>query len=91
MACLDCVNYHWLTCVVLFASSVDKESGDTTAKINELRAKFQKAREQIEKLPGIEYSQEEQERQLEVLRKQLAVKSDLLLRYKNSPRLDLNS
>lgn len=37
---------------------------------------------QVRKLPGVEYSGEEQLRRLEALRKQLALKKRLLLKYK---------
>ena len=36
----------------------------------------------MRKLPGVEYSREEQLRRLEALRKQLALKKHLLLKYK---------
>ena len=71
----------------IFLCSVDKDSHDITAKVNELRNKLQRAREQIEKLKGIEYSQEEQKRQVEVLRKQLISKTDLLRKYKDDKSL----
>lgn len=38
---------------------------------------------QVRKLPGVEYSREEQLRRLEALRKQLALKKHLLLKYKS--------
>ncbi len=69
--------------------SVEKDSHDITQKINDLRGKLQKSREQIEKLPGIDYNKEEQERQIEVLRQQLASKTELLRRYKNLANFDL--
>jgi len=50
--------------------------------VAELKAKLQLAKEQIAKLPGIDYSKEEQERQLELLRQQLVIKTELLKKYK---------
>ncbi len=75
-------------CGCLFFS-VEKDSHDITQKINDLRGKLQKSREQIEKLPGIDYNKEEQEKQIEVLRQQLASKTELLRRYKNLANFDL--
>jgi len=39
---------------------------------------------QIKRLPGIEYSKEEQLQKLETLRKQLRLKRELLLKYRNT-------
>ena len=69
--------------------SVEKDSQDVTQKINDLRTKLQKSREQIEKLHGIDYSKEEQERQIEVLRQQLVSKTQLIQKYKNLANFDL--
>ena len=55
---------------------------DLTPKVNELREKLEKAREKIEMLPGISFSKEEQERQIEILREQLSNKTQLLIKYK---------
>ncbi|KAF3424903.1 hypothetical protein E2986_06994 [Frieseomelitta varia] len=66
-----------------------KESQDTSHKILELQKKLDSARAQIKqkyiikKLPGIEYSKEEQLQKLETLRKQLRLKRELLLKYRN--------
>ena len=68
---------------------MEKESQDVTQKINDLRAKLQKSREQIEKLGGIDYSKDEQERQIEVLRQQLVSKIQLIQKYKNLANFDL--
>ncbi|XP_006623697.1 mediator of RNA polymerase II transcription subunit 9 [Apis dorsata] len=40
-------------------------------------------RRSIRRLPGIEYSKEEQLQKLETLRKQLRLKRELLLKYRN--------
>ena len=58
-------------------------------KVNELQKKFQVMREQIENLPGIDLSREEQLRQMEVLRQQLAIKTELLHKYKDTNRFDI--
>lgn len=53
------------------------------AKVNELQRKLETMREFVEKLPGIDLSKEEQQRQMEVLRQQLITKTELLKKYKN--------
>jgi RNA polymerase II transcription mediator complex subunit 9 len=53
------------------------------AKVNELQKKLENMREFVEKLPGIDLSKEEQQRQMEVLRQQLITKTELLKKYKN--------
>ena len=58
-------------------------------KVNELQKKFQTMREQIENFPGIDLSREEQLRQMEVLRQQLAIKTELLRKYKDTDRFDI--
>ncbi|XP_043255525.1 mediator of RNA polymerase II transcription subunit 9 [Colletes gigas] len=60
-----------------------KESQDTSHKILELQKKIDSVRAQIKRLPGIEYSREEQLQKLETLRKQLRLKRELLLKYRN--------
>ncbi|KAK3924308.1 Mediator of RNA polymerase II transcription subunit 9 [Frankliniella fusca] len=60
-----------------------RDSQDTTQKILELQRKLEKSREQIRKLPGIEYNTEEQLKQLDVLRNQLRLKRELLHKYRN--------
>ncbi|KYN07990.1 PREDICTED: mediator of RNA polymerase II transcription subunit 9 [Cyphomyrmex costatus] len=61
-----------------------KESQDTSHKILELQKKLDSTRSQIKRLPGIEYSKEEQLQKLETLRKQLRLKRELLLKYRNT-------
>ncbi|XP_054716465.1 mediator of RNA polymerase II transcription subunit 9-like [Uloborus diversus] len=65
------------------------ETTDTNLKIPELRTKLQQCREQIQKLPGIEYTKEEQKRRLDALREQLVQKRQLLLKYKNMCHFDI--
>ncbi|PSN44499.1 hypothetical protein C0J52_09060 [Blattella germanica] len=60
-----------------------RESQDTSQKVIELQKKLDQARSQIRRLPGVEYSKEEQLQKLETLRKQLQLKKDLLLKYRH--------
>uniref|UniRef100_A0A182U3P8 Mediator of RNA polymerase II transcription subunit 9 n=1 Tax=Anopheles melas TaxID=34690 RepID=A0A182U3P8_9DIPT len=60
-----------------------KESAECSHKVNELQKTLDAARSTIRKLHGIEYSKEEQLRRLESLRKQLALKQQLIKKYKN--------
>ncbi|XP_049952212.1 mediator of RNA polymerase II transcription subunit 9 [Schistocerca serialis cubense] len=59
-----------------------RESQDISQKILELHKKFDEARAQIGRLPGVEYSKEEQLKKLETFRKQLQLKKDLLRKYR---------
>lgn len=52
-------------------------------QVLELHKRLELARVTIRQLPGIEYSKEEQLRRLESLRKQLALKQQLIKKYKN--------
>jgi len=69
--------------------SLDHGPTEVSLKVNELQKKFQQMREQIENLPGIDLSHEEQLRQMEVLRQQLAIKTELLRKYKDTDRFDI--
>lgn len=66
-----------------------KESQDTSHKILDLQKKLDSARSQIKRLPGIEYSKEEQLQKLETLRRQLRLKRELLLKYRNMCTFDV--
>lgn len=84
--------------IFIFSFSIEKEtyetiqkphdSVDSNLKIPELKTKLQQSREQINKLPGIEYTKEEQIRRLEALREQLVQKRQLLLKYKSMCHFD---
>jgi len=74
------------TCV---CCSLDRGPTEVSAKVNELQRKFQQMREQIESLPGIDLSCEEQLRQMEVLRQQLAIKIELLRKYKDTEQFNV--
>lgn len=52
-------------------------------KVLELQKRLESARNQIKQLPGIEYNKEDQFQRLEVLRNQLALKQQLIKKYKN--------
>ncbi|VDI75011.1 mediator of RNA polymerase II transcription subunit 9 [Mytilus galloprovincialis] len=71
--------------------SVEKESGDVNTKMTELKTKLDKAREFVEKMPGIQQSQSEQIKQIDILRNQLTVKTALLEKYKSMDKFDLSS
>ncbi|XP_061175068.1 mediator of RNA polymerase II transcription subunit 9-like [Saccostrea cucullata] len=71
--------------------SIDKESHDVVnQKMTELKIKLEKAREFVDKMPGIQCSKTEQLKQIDVLRNQLTIKTALLEKYKNSDQFDLN-
>ena len=56
---------------------------DASQKIQDLGKKIETAREQVKKLPGIDFTKEEQAAQLKALKKQLVLKevnSSLILR-----------
>jgi len=65
-----------------------RDSHDTYQKIMELKTKFQQCKEQIQKLNGIDYNKEEQIKRLDALRKQLTMKRELLLKYRNMCHFD---
>ena len=67
--------------------SIEKDSPDlnqVNQKLNELKTQFQKARECVEKLPGTQYSKEEQLRRVAILHKQMEVKTNLLQKCKEN-------
>ncbi|XP_062544883.1 mediator of RNA polymerase II transcription subunit 9 [Armigeres subalbatus] len=64
-------------------ASKQKESQDCSQKVLELQKRLESARITIRQLPGINYSKEEQLRRLDSLRKQLALKQQLIKKYKN--------
>ncbi|XP_058795767.1 mediator of RNA polymerase II transcription subunit 9-like isoform X2 [Phymastichus coffea] len=71
------------------SSQKAKESQDTSQKILELQKKLDSARAQIKRLSGIKYSKEEQLQKLEILRKQLKLKRELLLKYRTMCSFDV--
>ncbi|XP_055589533.1 mediator of RNA polymerase II transcription subunit 9 [Uranotaenia lowii] len=64
-------------------ASKQKESQECSQKVLELHARLESARMKIQQLNGIDYSKEEQLRRLDSLRKQLALKQQLIKKYKN--------
>lgn len=75
--------YQYLRCLEKDQSDVNRISVESSQKIIEIQKKIDTAREQVQRLPGVEYSREEQLQKLEALRKQLALKKKLLLKYKS--------
>ncbi|CAD5113544.1 DgyrCDS2705 [Dimorphilus gyrociliatus] len=77
------VDVNFIPLVYEILKSVDKDSGDVTNRVTDLKNKIQRAKEQVEKLPGIDQCPEEQAKQLEVIRKQLDLKVELLKKLRN--------
>ncbi|KAK7112792.1 hypothetical protein V1264_012184 [Littorina saxatilis] len=75
--------------------SIEKDSSpdlnQVNQKLNELKAKFQKARECVEKLPGTQYSKEEQLRRVRILHNQMELKTQLLQKFKEKGSFDTDS
>ena len=70
------------------AKLANREQGDCHEKITELKKKFQKSRDLINKVNGISLTKEDQIKKYESLNKQLSMKKELLLRYKNYCPID---
>ncbi|CAH0718763.1 unnamed protein product, partial [Brenthis ino] len=64
-------------------SAKARESQDCSLKVLELQKKFDIARSQIRRLPGIEYNKQDQLKQFDILRTQLRLKRELLQKYRN--------
>ncbi|CAG5011590.1 unnamed protein product [Parnassius apollo] len=64
-------------------SAKARESQDCSQKVLELQKKFDVARSQIKRLPGIDYNKQDQLKQFEILRTQLRLKRELLQKYRN--------
>ncbi|RZF45309.1 hypothetical protein LSTR_LSTR011125 [Laodelphax striatellus] len=71
------------------SSQKSGSSADVSQKVLELQKKLDLAREQVRRLPGVEFSKEEQLENLETLRKQLRLKRELLLKYRNIYSFDI--
>ncbi|KAH3869333.1 hypothetical protein DPMN_032496 [Dreissena polymorpha] len=63
--------------------SIDRDSRDVNQKIIDFRNQLLKARECVEKMPGIQYSRQDQRKQIEILQKQLTQKTHLIQKYKS--------
>lgn len=98
MANLENSDFDFLSIVYDIIKSVEKEGQDNTQKLKdsaeagnrvvELQRKLDHAREVVRKLPGIELSKEEQLQQIDLLRKQLGLKRDLLSKYRSLTSFD---
>jgi len=64
-------------------SHTPKDSQEACQRVLELQRKLEHAREVVRRLPGVEHSKDEQLQQIDVLRKQLALKRDLLAKYRS--------
>ena len=82
-----CIDIVHLCCFLFF--SLDRGPTEVSLRVNELQKKFQQMREQIDSLSGIDMSREEQLRQMEVLRQQLFIKTQLLSKYKDTDMFDI--
>lgn len=59
-----------------------RESQDCSLKVLELQKRLDQARADIQLLPGIEFSKEQQLQHLEALKTQLRLKQELLQKYR---------
>ena len=65
------------------ALAKNKDSLEASQKIQEFNKKIELARELVKKLPGVDFTKDEQTAQLKALRKQLVLKQELIQKYKN--------
>lgn len=70
--------------------SIEKDSHDVHQKITDLKNRLQRGREIVEKMPGIQHTKEDQMKRIDVLRKQLITKCELIKKYKNFPSFNLS-
>lgn len=69
--------------------SIENDSPDVIQKkMGDLENQFQKAQECIERLPGTQYSQEEQLRLKAVLQQQLILKTEMLMKFKTGSQFE---
>ena len=61
----------------------NKESLEASQKIQELGKRIESVRDQVKKLPGVDFTKDEQAAQLKALKKQLVLKQELIQKYKN--------
>lgn len=76
------VDVNFLSLIYEIIRSVEKDSHDVSQKVSDLSRRFEQCRYQITKLPGIELSKAEQLQQIDILRKQVILKNELLQKYK---------
>lgn len=65
------------------ASQKNKDSLEASQKVIELSKKISSARDAVYKLPGIEFDQDEQLKQIQTLKNELALKKALIFKYKS--------
>ncbi|XP_061567983.1 mediator of RNA polymerase II transcription subunit 9 [Cololabis saira] len=68
---------------------MDKDSQDVHQELAKLKTKIQEAREQINSMPGVESSPQEQQLQLAALQEQVRTKNQLLQKYKSLCMFDV--
>ncbi|KAI1301955.1 Mediator of RNA polymerase II transcription subunit 9 [Halotydeus destructor] len=102
MSLVGSVEAEFLPLIYDIVRSIEKEIHETTGplqknnrehhdyyqKIQLLKDKFEKFRDQVNKIPGIELTKDEQLRRLEGLQKQLIAKRTLLQTYKHACPID---
>lgn len=71
--------------------SIERDPRDVNQKMTDFRNQLLKARECVEKMPGIQYSKQEQLKQIEILQKQLTTKTQLINKYKSLENFDLST
>ena len=71
--------------------SIERDPRDVNQKMTDFRNQLLKARECVEKMPGIQYSKQEQLKQIEILQKQLTMKTQLINKYKSLENFDLST
>ncbi|GAB1605757.1 mediator of RNA polymerase II transcription subunit 9-like [Argonauta hians] len=70
--------------------SIEKDSHDVPQKVTDLKNRLQRGREIVDGMAGIQHTREEQMKHIEVLRKQLITKCDLIKKYKNFHSFNLS-
>ncbi|XP_018414109.1 PREDICTED: mediator of RNA polymerase II transcription subunit 9 [Nanorana parkeri] len=76
-------DYTFLPLVHDIIKCMDKDSQDVCHELNELKNKFQAMRKQINNLPGIDMTPEQQQQHFQSLRVQVQTKNELLQKYKS--------
>lgn len=70
------------------SKSLTREQNDVHLKIQSLKDKFQRCREMVMKIEGIDCTKENQLKNFETLSKKLVMKRELLQRYKHFSPID---
>ena len=74
---------------LLLFFSIERDSRDVNQKMLDFRNQLLKARECVEKMPGIQYSRHDQLKQIDILQQQLTTKTQLIHKYKSMHSFDL--